>query len=159
RNTLLWTDRDCSTTTEGNTIIRCVCNHMSVYSLLMSLHEAHTKDIRLIILTKVGLSTSVVCFSITLGVFVYLFKEMKADVAVTHISLCGSLLISHLIFLLGIDATNNKLLCKAVAASLQYFLLTAQFSMMFEGIQLLSVIYFPFRTKSNWKFYLPIIFG
>ncbi|CAL1532118.1 unnamed protein product, partial [Lymnaea stagnalis] len=159
RNTLLWTDKDCITSTEGDTSVRCVCSHLSVFSILMSLHPAHTTDTRLVKLTKVGLSISVVCLSIALGVFVYVFKSMNVDKAVIHICLCCSLLISSLIFLLGIEATNHKLLCKAVAASLQYFLLAAQFSMMAEGFQLLSLIIFPFRTKSNWTFLVPVIFG
>ncbi|CAL1548795.1 unnamed protein product, partial [Lymnaea stagnalis] len=49
-------------------------------------------------------------------------------------------------------------LCKAVAALLQYFLLAAQFSMMAEGIQLIKITSFPFRTNSILKYLPRVIF-
>lgn len=53
-----------------------------------------------------------------------------------HSNLCLCLLLAELVFVIGIDRTANKAVCRAVAVALHYFFLAAFCWMLLEGYQL-----------------------
>ncbi|XP_033641691.1 uncharacterized protein LOC117301790 [Asterias rubens] len=80
----------------GSDVI-CVCDHLTSFAVLMQLHEdGSSSDVLLDLLTKVGLSISIVCLAITL--FVYAFYRMNNTRFITHANLAFSLMTSHIIF-------------------------------------------------------------
>ena len=58
---------------------------------------------------------------------------LKGDSAAIHSNLCASLLLAHLLLLLGLDATSHPALCYAIAVTLHFLFLASFCWMLAEG--------------------------
>ncbi|KAL9963233.1 hypothetical protein ACROYT_G032412, partial [Oculina patagonica] len=118
---------------------RCSCNHMTHFAVLFdfgnNLEITKTDDKILGILTYVGLSLSIIGITLTIICYVY-FTDVHQPLSQIRVNLAGSLGAGQIIFLAGINATENTGACVTVAALMQYFLMAAFCWMLVEGIYL-----------------------
>ncbi|KAH9525146.1 Latrophilin-like protein LAT-2 [Bulinus truncatus] len=68
-------------------------------------------------------------------------------------------MICYILFLAGVDSTENQVGCKVVAVLLHYFYLAVFFTMFAEGIQIFRSVVFVFKKESMIKILLPFIYG
>ncbi|XP_068689595.1 adhesion G protein-coupled receptor L4-like [Montipora foliosa] len=98
--------------TPGSSETTCVCNHLTHFAVLMDLTNVDAKlsqtDRNLLeILTYVGLGLSILGSVITI-ISHWLLTEMISPLFQIRVSLMSSLLTGQITFLVGINATANK---------------------------------------------------
>ncbi|XP_072925053.1 adhesion G protein-coupled receptor E3-like [Hemitrygon akajei] len=135
-----WSPEGCKVIQSNDTHTTCGCHHLSSFAILIStsqVWEDNNKSLSWI--TLVGLSTSLLCLA--LAIFTFLFCVQTKNFSITiHINLCVNMFLGELLFLLGIERTNSKVVCALVAGCLHYLFLVACAWMSVEGIHLHLVV-------------------
>ncbi|KPP64616.1 hypothetical protein Z043_117016, partial [Scleropages formosus] len=75
----------------------------------------------------------------TFALILQLHDENQVD-NTSHLNLCISLFVAHLLFLTGADKTQNKILCSAIAVALHFFFLASFVWMFLEAVQLFMLM-------------------
>ncbi|XP_053103363.1 adhesion G protein-coupled receptor L4 isoform X2 [Hemicordylus capensis] len=136
-----WSTEGCERTHFNSTHTSCRCNHLTHFAVLMSSNnsEVDVKDYILTRITQLGIIISLICLSMCIFTF-WFFSEIQSTRTTIHKNLCCSLFLAELIFLVGINMSNNKLFCSITAGLLHYFLLAAFAWMCIEGIHLYLIV-------------------
>jgi len=118
-----------------------------------------TEDDKILtVLTRVGMSLSLT--GVVLTVISYLLlTDRHTPLSHIRVSLATAIGAGHVIFLAGIDATENKDVCVAVAALLQYFLMAAFCWMLVEGIYLYLFVVKVYNIVDKMRVYQAISWG
>ncbi|XP_064215503.1 latrophilin Cirl isoform X3 [Tribolium castaneum] len=157
-----WLEEGCRVEFTNRSHTVCLCDHLTNFAILMDVHAiqlAIPHQIALKIITLVGCIISIVCLILAIITF-QLFRGLKSDRTTIHCNLCICLLIAELIFLIGVDQTENKIVCGVIAGFLQYFFLCAFIWMFFEGFQLYVMLIEVFEAeKSRVKWYYFFAYG
>jgi len=159
-----WSGEGChvvrSKSSSGQT--ECSCSHMTHFAVLFdygdNLEITETDEKTLRILTYVGLALSIIGIILTIIFYVY-FTDLHQPLSQIRISLASSLGVGQVIFLAGINATENTGVCVAVAALMQYFLIAAFCWMLVEGIYLYLFVVKVYNINSNMKMYYVMSWG
>ncbi|XP_071798884.1 uncharacterized protein [Asterias amurensis] len=135
----VWSTEGCKTEASGNTssYTSCACNHNTSFAILLRVTDSpvtdqENADIATSLLSSILGSLSILCLCMGLALYTYLrlFKFLQIKV---HANLMGSLLIGQIIFLTGINATENLILCKIVTVLVQFFFSGTFCWMLIEG--------------------------
>ncbi|XP_065199232.1 uncharacterized protein LOC135830935 [Sycon ciliatum] len=134
----------------------CSTVHLTSFSVLVSANivgGANAEALRFI--SYIGCGISLVCLVIVAFVFIY-FKSLHNDHNAIHCNLAISLGLAQLIFLIGIQRTENASVCTGFAVVLHYFFVAAFMWMFVEGLQIyfMLVRVFPTTTKRLLYFYI-----
>uniref|UniRef100_A0A2K5ZL08 Adhesion G protein-coupled receptor E3 n=1 Tax=Mandrillus leucophaeus TaxID=9568 RepID=A0A2K5ZL08_MANLE len=100
-----------------------------------SFSRSQEEDPVLTIITYVGLSLSLLCLLLAALTFL-LCKAIQNTSTSLHLQLSLCLFVAHLLFLVGIDQTESKVLCAIIAGALHYLYLAAFTWMLLEGLHL-----------------------
>ncbi|KAK3584429.1 hypothetical protein CHS0354_017709 [Potamilus streckersoni] len=152
-----WSSQGCKlvSTTDDTTV--CQCDHLTNFAILMSPGETPEKDqVPLSIISIIGCAISIFCLSVTMIAHFIAWRYVKSTRSCLLMNLCLALLISYIIFLAGIDRTENKNACTAVAALLHYFYLVVFFLMLAFGIEIAVSVIYVFATRSRVQWLLPV---
>ncbi|OCT97367.1 hypothetical protein XELAEV_18009587mg, partial [Xenopus laevis] len=105
-----WSTQGCRLLTTNKTHTICSCNHLTNFAVLMAHIEAkHTDmvhDILLDVITWIGILLSLVCLLICIFTFCF-FRGLQSDRNTIHKNLCISLFVAELLFLIGINRTDQ----------------------------------------------------
>nr|XP_058959402.1 adhesion G-protein coupled receptor D1-like [Pocillopora verrucosa] len=144
----------------------CSCNHLTHFAVLLDYNGSpgltEEDETILEIITYVGLSLSIFAILLTIILYSYL-TDVWQPLTQIRLSLSVALGAGQIIFLTGINATENTALCVLTAAFLQYFLMAAFCWMLVEGIYffLFVVKVYNIDTKMNMYHFiswgLPVI--
>lgn len=144
-----WDTKGCYKRNLTNGFLRCHCNHMTNFAVLMSFKKNYKYPESLDILSNIGCALSITGLILTIIFQIVTRKVRKTSVTWVFVSLCTSMLIFNLLFVFGIenknsktsdsdtnnmDSENNKIpeesiittpnpTCTVIAALLHYFLL------------------------------------
>ncbi|CAH3160106.1 unnamed protein product [Pocillopora meandrina] len=135
-----WSDEGCHVSKRRSEYTECSCNHLTHFAVLFD-YTAEVmvfteKDEKILtILTYVGLILSLIGIILTLASYA-LLTDVHQPLSQVRLSLVASLGLGQIMFLAGINATQDKGICVAVAALMQYFLMSAFCWMLVEGIYL-----------------------
>ncbi|CAH3159264.1 unnamed protein product [Pocillopora meandrina] len=114
----------------------CSCNHLTHFAVLLDYNGSPrlTVEDETIheIITYVGLSLSIFAILLTIVLYSYL-TDVWQPLTQIRLSLSVALGAGQIIFLAGINATENTALCVLAAALLQYFLMAAFCWVLVEG--------------------------
>ncbi|KAL5012730.1 hypothetical protein ScPMuIL_011281 [Solemya velum] len=144
------------------THISCLCSHLTNFAVLMDVFETSEEidDINSAILTYItyiGGGLSILCCLVSIAV--YEFFRLKSERIRIHEQLAATIIFVQVIFLAGIDRTENKTVCTAMAICLHYFV-TAMFSwMLVEGVYLYVLLVKVFKMSTHLKKYLALGWG
>ncbi|XP_038640960.1 adhesion G protein-coupled receptor E3-like isoform X1 [Scyliorhinus canicula] len=158
-----WSPRGCVMGDSNGTHTQCRCSRLSSLALLITHFDWQTESAALSVITLVGISVSLVCLAIAIGIFVFV-KQLKSAVTATHIQLCLSLFLAELLFIIGVNRTENRVLCGMIAGFLHYLFLAAFIWMFLEGVQLhlmvrnIRKLRIP-NFESNAKYMYPFGYG
>lgn len=115
----------------------CHCNHLTNFAVLMNIYDnfedtEHNRPLSII--SIIGLSLSCTGLVITIFTFITFRKFREGNAQKTLFQISVAQLISWLLFLVGVEQTQNPFVCVAVAAVLHYFLLATFMWMLMEAV-------------------------
>ncbi|KAG7247035.1 hypothetical protein CRUP_036977, partial [Coryphaenoides rupestris] len=102
-----WSSKGCELLDRNHTHISCQCSHMTSYAVLMDISKReHGEVLPLKIMTYTTVS---VCLFLLLVTFVLLclLHRLRSNLHAIHRNLVAALFFSALVFLLGINQTDN----------------------------------------------------
>ncbi|XP_041983506.1 latrophilin Cirl isoform X2 [Aricia agestis] len=150
-----WSSEGCQVEWSNLTHTGCACSHLTNFAILMdvrgiALGAKHELALRL--LTLIGCAISSIALLAAILVF-QCFRNMKSDRVLIHKNLCACLLIAEVVFMCGIDQTQDRILCGIIAGLLHYFFLAAFAWMFLEGFHLYAMlveVFEPERARARW---------
>nr|XP_048713462.1 cadherin EGF LAG seven-pass G-type receptor 3 isoform X2 [Caretta caretta] len=133
-----WTARDCDLVFRNTTHVRCQCSQFGTFGVLMD--SSHREQLEgdletLAIVTYSLVSLSLVALLLTFS-FLTCLKGLKSNTRGIHSNISVTLFFSELLFLLGINRTENQFLCTVIAILLHYFFLSTFAWLFVQGLHI-----------------------
>ncbi|XP_075430641.1 cadherin EGF LAG seven-pass G-type receptor 3 isoform X2 [Ascaphus truei] len=133
-----WTARDCDLVYRNATHVRCQCSQFGTFGVLMD--SSHREQLEgdletLAIVSYSSLSISLMSLLVTFAILTFL-KGLKSNTRGIHSNIAVALFFSELVFLLGINRTENEFLCTVIAILLHYFFLSTFAWLFVEGLHI-----------------------
>ncbi|XP_010883704.2 adhesion G protein-coupled receptor L2 isoform X2 [Esox lucius] len=152
-----WSTQGCKLLETNQSHTTCSCSHLTNFAILMAhrgnMVEGSVHELLLTVITRMGIAVSLVCLAISLFTFCF-FRGLQSDRNTIHKNLCLNLFIAELVFLVGINMTEPKLVCSIIAGVLHFFFLAAFAWMCLEGVQLYLMLVEVFESEfSRRKYY------
>jgi hypothetical protein len=146
-----WSEVGCTVSNESNsTLTICSCNHLTHFAVMLSPKNSVNKqdayNMRLI--GYVGTSISLTCLLIIVFIF-STFKSLWSMRNYIHVNLSISLFVAQLLFVVGVDKTQNQIACQTIAVVLHYAFLVTFMWMLMEGVVLYVALVRVFITKPH----------
>ncbi|XP_069622884.1 adhesion G protein-coupled receptor E5-like isoform X1 [Ranitomeya imitator] len=151
-----WSSRGCVMLKRDNSGVTCNCTHLTSFAVLMLLHDYETWALTLI--TQIGLSISILCLVLAIITFCFC-RSIRGTRNTIHTHLCISLLFGNCIFLFGITAVWNQVLCRIIAALLHALYLCSFCWMALEGLELYRMLVTVFNTHLKKTYLLAVGYG
>ena len=129
-----WSTEGCITESSSEDVVTCSCDHLTSFALLLygEVNEGHT--IVLGIITQIGCALSMFGLLMVFLTFV-LFDKWRRNLANKVVfNLAVAIFGSLVVFIFGINQTQNDILCRTMAVLLHYFILASFGWMMIEGV-------------------------
>ncbi|XP_066930657.1 uncharacterized protein [Clytia hemisphaerica] len=152
-----WSSSGCYVNKSDANSTTCHCYHLTNFAVLMSVTPAGTQviinsvhGISLRIITIICLTISIVALVIALLTFTC-FRFLRSARTSYHRNLVISLLLASIVFLAGINQTQNKVACRVVAALLEYLYLVSFVWMAIEGVLLYYMLRKVFKDQKLFK--------
>ncbi|KAM9790047.1 adhesion G protein-coupled receptor L2b.1 [Syngnathus typhle] len=152
-----WSTQGCKLLDTNKSHTTCSCNHLTNFAILMAhrgnVSKGSVHELLLTVITRMGIAVSLVCLAISLYTFCF-FKGLQSDHNTIHKNLCLNLFVGELIFLVGINMTEPKLVCSIIAGVLHFCFLAAFAWMCLEGVELHLMLVEVFESEfSRRKYY------
>ncbi|XP_061653292.1 adhesion G protein-coupled receptor L2-like isoform X4 [Phyllopteryx taeniolatus] len=152
-----WSTQGCKLLDTNRSHTTCSCNHLTNFAILMAhrgnVGKGSVHELLLTVITRMGIAVSLVCLAISLYTFCF-FKGLQSDRNTIHKNLCLNLFVGELVFLVGINMTEPKLVCSIIAGVLHFCFLAAFAWMCLEGVQLYLMLVEVFESEfSRRKYY------
>ena len=146
-----------STAGDSVRVVNCNAMRSASFLVLVGINDLAEQSIVLNIISYVGCSLSTICLTISISIYILFgYRLLKKIYHFVHFNLAVSLLITYLVFLLGLELPYVNVLeyipCKVVSALMQYILLAMFLWMLMEGVVIFIMIYFPFRKFTKIYF-------
>ncbi|CAH1794342.1 unnamed protein product [Owenia fusiformis] len=141
-----WSSSGCRAHSSSVSSTTCHCNHLTSFAILMQTSDVKMSkmdDTALSIITYVGCAVSLLSLLLTVALY-FIFRLYRSDRAFILLNLAAALIVSQTVFIVGADATHNKVACFVVAILLHYSFLACFFWMLNQGL----FLYIKLRTRS-----------
>ncbi|XP_066203014.1 adhesion G protein-coupled receptor E5 isoform X4 [Saccopteryx leptura] len=151
-----WATTGCKKLGSGSVSTTCQCDHLSSFAILTAHYDV--KDQKLALITKLGLSLSLVCLLLCILTFL-LVRPIQGSRTTVHLHLCICLFVGSTIFLAGIENEGRQVgtRCRLVAGLLHYCFLAAFCWMSLEGLELYFLVVRVFQGQGLRKPWLYLI--
>uniref|UniRef100_A0A2K5Y024 Adhesion G protein-coupled receptor E1 n=1 Tax=Mandrillus leucophaeus TaxID=9568 RepID=A0A2K5Y024_MANLE len=133
-----WTSFGCVILEASEIHTVCSCNRMANLAVIMASGEL-TMDFSLYVISHVGMIISLVCLVLAIATFL-LCRSIRNHITYLHLHLCVCLLLAKILFLAGIDKTDNQMGCAIIAGFLHYLFLACFFWMLVEAVMLFLMV-------------------
>uniref|UniRef100_A0A3Q3J3E4 Cadherin EGF LAG seven-pass G-type receptor 1 n=1 Tax=Monopterus albus TaxID=43700 RepID=A0A3Q3J3E4_MONAL len=135
-----WSSKGCEVLNRNNTHISCQCNHMTSFAVLMDISKREHGDVLpLKIVTYTTVSVSLLLLLITF-ILLCLLHWLRSNLHAIHRNLLAALFFSELVFLFGINQTDNPFVCTIIAILLHYFYMCTFAWMFVEGLHIYRML-------------------
>ncbi|XP_036005287.1 cadherin EGF LAG seven-pass G-type receptor 1 isoform X4 [Fundulus heteroclitus] len=135
-----WSSKGCEVLNRNNSHISCQCNHMTSFAVLMDISKREHGDVLpLKIVTYIALSVSLSLLLLTF-ILLCLLHRLRSNLLAIHRNLVATLFFSELVFLLGINQTDNMFVCTVIAILLHYFYMCTFAWMFVEGLHIYRML-------------------
>ncbi|XP_061571275.1 cadherin EGF LAG seven-pass G-type receptor 1 isoform X2 [Cololabis saira] len=135
-----WSSKGCEVLNRNNSHISCQCNHMTSFAVLMDISKREHGDVLpLKIVTYTTVSVSLFLLLLTF-VLLCLLRRLRSNLHAIHRNLVATLFFSELVFLLGINQTDNMFVCTVIAILLHYFYMCTFAWMFVEGLHIYRML-------------------
>ncbi|XP_014651417.1 PREDICTED: adhesion G protein-coupled receptor E1 [Ceratotherium simum simum] len=133
-----WTPSGCVMLEASETHTVCSCNRMANLAIIMASGEL-TMEFSLYIISHVGMIISLVCLVLAIATFL-LCRSIRNHNTYLHLHLCVCLFLAKILFLTGVDKTDNQMGCAIIAGFLHYLFLACFFWMLVEAVMLFLMV-------------------
>uniref|UniRef100_A0A3Q1F1Z1 Cadherin EGF LAG seven-pass G-type receptor 1 n=1 Tax=Acanthochromis polyacanthus TaxID=80966 RepID=A0A3Q1F1Z1_9TELE len=135
-----WSSKGCEVLNRNNSHISCQCNHMTSFAVLMDISKREHGDVLPVkIVTYTTVSVSLFLLLLTF-ILLCLLRRLRSNLHVIHRNLVAALFFSMLVFLLGINQTDNVFVCTVIAILLHYFYMCTFAWMFVEGLHIYRML-------------------
>ncbi|XP_041833765.1 cadherin EGF LAG seven-pass G-type receptor 1 isoform X2 [Melanotaenia boesemani] len=135
-----WSSKGCEVLNRNNSHISCQCNHMTSFAVLMDISKREHGDVLpLKIVTYTTVSVSLFLLLLTF-ILLCLLHRLRSNLHSIHRNLVATLFFSELVFLLGINQTDNMFVCTVIAILLHYFYMCTFAWMFVEGLHIYRML-------------------
>ncbi|KAL4656773.1 cadherin EGF LAG seven-pass G-type receptor 1-like [Arapaima gigas] len=135
-----WSSKGCELVSRNGTHIRCQCNHMTSFAVLMDISKREHGDVLpLKIVTYTTVSASLVALLLTF-ILLAIIRKLRSNLHSIHKNLVAALFFSELVFLIGINQTENPFVCTVIAILLHYFYMCTFAWMFVEGLHIYRIL-------------------
>ncbi|XP_067829259.1 adhesion G protein-coupled receptor E5-like [Heptranchias perlo] len=156
-NRKFWSTSGCRKVASNWTHTTCNCRHLSNFAVLVALYKVESPALTTI--TYIGIITSLVCLFTAIITFI-VCRGIQSTRTTIHTHLCLCLFVAELLFLVGLSATRNMSVCRAIAGFLHYLFLVCFMWMLLEGVQLYLMVVKVFLTQSlRGKYTYPVAYA
>uniref|UniRef100_A0A8D0CUI8 Cadherin EGF LAG seven-pass G-type receptor 3 n=1 Tax=Sander lucioperca TaxID=283035 RepID=A0A8D0CUI8_SANLU len=133
-----WTVRDCMVVYRNTSHVRCQCQRLGTFGVLMD--SSHREQLEgdletLALVTYSSLCVSMLALLLTVLVLSCL-RGLKSNTRSIHSNTAAAMFLSELVFLLGVNHTEQQFLCTVVAILLHYFFMSTFAWMFVEGLHI-----------------------
>ncbi|XP_054464579.1 LOW QUALITY PROTEIN: cadherin EGF LAG seven-pass G-type receptor 3 [Anoplopoma fimbria] len=133
-----WTVRDCMVVYRNTSHVRCQCQRLGTFGVLMD--SSHREQLEgdletLALVTYSSLCVSMLALLLTVLVLSCL-RGLKSNIRSIHSNTAAAMFLSELVFLLGVNQTEQQFLCTVVAILLHYFFMSTFAWMFVEGLHI-----------------------
>ncbi|XP_052777366.1 adhesion G protein-coupled receptor L2-like [Mya arenaria] len=185
-----WSQKGCALDKTNDTHTLCRCNHLTSFAVLMDIHKTEIKGVHAVVLsyiTYAGIIISVICCFFSWLTFVCLScrcikgprssaderghsggssyagsasRSVNGERNSIHKHLVFTIFVAEILFLAGIQRTDNKIACAVIAGVLHFFFTSSFFWMFLEGIHILFMLVQVFdAARSRVKYYYLVGYG
>ncbi|XP_010826546.1 PREDICTED: EGF-like module-containing mucin-like hormone receptor-like 1 isoform X1 [Bison bison bison] len=133
-----WTPSGCVLLEASKTHTVCGCNRMVNLAVIMASGEV-TMEFTLYLISHVGTIISLVCLAMAIITFL-LCRTLRNQNTYIHLHLCICLFLAEMLFLTGVDKTDNQMGCALIAGFLHYLFLACFFWMLVEAVMLFLMV-------------------
>ncbi|XP_060568539.1 adhesion G protein-coupled receptor L3-like isoform X2 [Ruditapes philippinarum] len=147
-----WSDEGCRLKKydKDKEVVVCVCDHLTNFAVLMSpsstpIDEDHRKALSII--SMIGCIVSIICLVLSVAIHAFFWRFIKSVRSIIHMNLSCWLIVAYILFLAGINRTENKDVCTAMAILLHLVFLIVFFGMLTEGCNLSYTVLKPLSTR------------
>ncbi|XP_040098042.1 adhesion G protein-coupled receptor E1 isoform X3 [Oryx dammah] len=133
-----WTPSGCVLLEASKTHTVCGCNRMVNLAVIMASGEV-TMEFALYLISHVGTIISLVCLAVAIVTFL-LCRTLRNQNTYIHLHLCICLFLAKILFLTGVDKTDNQMGCALIAGFLHYLFLACFFWMLVEAVVLFLMV-------------------
>ncbi|XP_041110820.1 cadherin EGF LAG seven-pass G-type receptor 1 isoform X2 [Polyodon spathula] len=135
-----WSSKGCELVFRNETHISCQCNHMTSFAVLMDISKReHGEVLPLKIVTYTTVSVSLVALLVTF-ILLAIIRTLRSNLHSIHKNLVAALFFSELVFLIGINQTDNPFVCTVIAILLHYFYMCTFAWMFVEGLHIYRML-------------------
>nr|XP_053767195.1 adhesion G protein-coupled receptor E1 [Desmodus rotundus] len=133
-----WTPSGCEVLKASERYTVCSCHRMANLAVIMASGEL-TVDFPLHVISYVGMVISLVCLVLAIATFL-LCRAIRSRNTYLHLHLCVCLFLAKILFLAGVDKTDNQTGCSIIAGLLHYLFLACFFWMLVEAVMLFLMV-------------------
>ncbi|XP_072561322.1 adhesion G protein-coupled receptor E3-like [Paramormyrops kingsleyae] len=138
-----WSTEGCVTLSSVSSHTACSCSHLSTFAVILQTGQVQggvdEDDPVLTWLSPICMGVGLVFLSLAVLSFLFCSWNPKVNnTARLHLSL--NLLLAHLLFSLGINRTQNRLVCAVIAGLLHYAFVSSFVWMFLEALQLFLLV-------------------
>ncbi|XP_062928641.1 cadherin EGF LAG seven-pass G-type receptor 1 isoform X2 [Mobula hypostoma] len=135
-----WSSKGCELFLRNESHISCQCNHMTSFAVLMDIsRREHGEVLPLKIVTYTTVSVSLFALFVTF-LFLVLVRTLRSNLHNIHKNLVAALFFSELVFLIGINQTEDPFVCSVIALLLHYFYLCTFAWTFVEGLHIYRML-------------------
>uniref|UniRef100_A0A803T343 Cadherin EGF LAG seven-pass G-type receptor 1 n=1 Tax=Anolis carolinensis TaxID=28377 RepID=A0A803T343_ANOCA len=125
-----WSSKGCEMFSRSQSHVICQCNHLTSFAVLMDISKRENGEaLPLKIITYTTVSISLAALLLTF-ILLVLIRTLRSNLHSIHKNLVAALFFSELVFLIGINQTENPFVCTVIAILLHYFYMST-FAWMF----------------------------
>uniref|UniRef100_A0AAQ5WYN7 Cadherin, EGF LAG seven-pass G-type receptor 3 n=1 Tax=Amphiprion ocellaris TaxID=80972 RepID=A0AAQ5WYN7_AMPOC len=133
--TCCWTVRDCMVVYRNTSHVRCQCQRLGTFGVLMDSSHREGDLETLALVTHSSLCVSMLALLLTVFVLSCL-RGLKSNTRSIHSNTAAAMFLSELVFLLGVSQTEQQFLCTVIAILLHYFFMSTFAWMFVEGLHI-----------------------
>ncbi|XP_043944319.1 cadherin EGF LAG seven-pass G-type receptor 1 [Protopterus annectens] len=135
-----WSSKGCELVSRNQSHISCQCNHVTSFAVLMDISKReHGEVLPLRIVTYTTVSISLIALLVTF-ILLVLIRTLRSNLHSIHKSLVAALFFSELVFLIGINQTENPFMCTVIAILLHYFYMCTFAWIFVEGLHIYRML-------------------
>ncbi|XP_060935371.1 cadherin EGF LAG seven-pass G-type receptor 1 [Limanda limanda] len=135
-----WSSKGCEVLNRNNSHISCQCNHLTSFAVLMDISKREHGDVLpLKIVTYTTVSVSLALLLLTF-ILLCLLRRLRSNLHAIHRNLVAALFFSELVFLFGINQTDNPFVCTVIAILLHFFYMCTFAWMFVEGLHIYRML-------------------
>ncbi|XP_033645444.1 adhesion G protein-coupled receptor L1-like isoform X1 [Asterias rubens] len=155
-----WSSKGCWLAHESPTSYSdCISKHSTSFAVILKITSDNEGDEFILeMLTKIGFGASILGLVCTLAIFFYLREMLQFERIFMHTNLAIAILAAQILFLSGIDKTEDEVTCKIIALFLHYFYLSVFGWMLVEGVHLYMKVVKVYGSE-NIKMYRYVLIG